>query len=37
VQVSLEDPTAERRVQLVAEDGRWIDDKLRLSAVRIMR
>jgi hypothetical protein len=35
VQVSLEDPAAERRLQLVAEDGRWIDDKLRLSAVRL--
>jgi hypothetical protein len=35
VQVSLEDPISEQRLQLVAEDGRWIDDKLRLSAVRI--
>jgi hypothetical protein len=35
VQVSLVDPVSEQRLQLVAEDGRWIDDKLRLSAVRI--
>jgi hypothetical protein len=35
VQVSLEDPAAERRLQLVTDDGRWIDDKLRLSAVRL--
>jgi hypothetical protein len=35
VQVSLVDPLSEQRLQLVAEDGRWIDDKLRLSAVRI--
>ncbi|HEY1407645.1 MAG TPA: hypothetical protein VF434_01820, partial [Promineifilum sp.] len=34
VQVSLEDPEAERRLQLVADDGRWLDDKLLLSAVR---
>lgn len=35
VQVSLEDPAAERRLQWVAEDGRWLDDVLRLSAVRL--
>lgn len=36
VQVSLEDPAAERRLQWVAEDGRWLDDVLRLSAVRLV-
>ena len=35
VQVSLEERATERRLQLVAEDGRWLDDKLILSAVRV--
>ncbi len=34
VQVSLEGAD-DRRLQLVAEDGRWLDDKLLLSAVRL--
>jgi hypothetical protein len=33
VQVAIEGPE-DRRLQLVGEDGRWIDDKLRLAAVR---
>ncbi len=36
VEVSLEDPTRRQRLQWVAEDGRWLDDKLRLSAVQIL-
>ena len=35
VQVSLEERATERRLQLVGEDGRWLDDKLILSAVRV--
>jgi hypothetical protein len=35
VQVSLEERATERRLQLVAEDGRWVDDKLILSAVQV--
>jgi hypothetical protein len=35
VQLSLEDPATDRRLQLVAPDGRWLADELRLSAVRI--
>ena len=36
VQVSLEDTAAGRRLQWVADDGRWLADKLRLSAVRLV-
>ena len=34
VQISLEGAD-DRRLQLVGGDGRWLDDKLRLSAVRV--
>ncbi len=33
VQIALEDPETDRRVQWVAEDGRWLDDKITLSPV----
>ena len=33
VQVALEDSDAERRIQWVADDGRWLDDKITLSPV----
>ena len=34
VQVSIEGAD-DRRLQLVGEDGRWLDDRLLLSAVRV--
>jgi len=35
IQVALVDAATGRRLNLIADDGRWIDDVLRLSAIRV--